>query len=836
MLCKGTAWSQVRQLDPEKLVNAETGVEYLLQALSSWEETTELKTFELFEKAMYKVVQKADEATNSFTLRLQAAFHDLGSKVTVQEMQAFILLRQSCLSSEDKKRVLAMAGGELSLTKIEAAMRTLSTKVLFGSGDVKKKIYSTNYVDSHEESHANDDDAVPHSTYHVSVDEEDVLNAEVVDSLAVAGDEDALMVQQFERDFEDMLQDIPELQHALVSYQEARQRIQDRRRSRGFWPSKSKGKSFGRGGGRKGGHKGGKDELLARIARTHCKLCGALGHWKAECPKRDAAREQANVVHDAEANPSDFPQVIFEEDYEARFSKVESCFTASEVLSAKCPTSIRVQSRVRASQFWSCRLPKYKLGHKIDGVMDKTGDNGDRYEQPKKPMPVQWTQAHANRRHGMSPKCFTPTINESSENVTASKPAISEFATCNHSQTASKDMSHGLAITDTGASRSVIGCDNVPKVLQNLPASIRQMVREQPSCVGFRFGNNQVSYSFKQLQIPLMQDRRRIWLLIEVVPKSTPFLLSIKAMKSLGATIDLSNNTCFLKNLNKSLPLKENANGLFVIDIADLCSMPKVSNQAAFEVSSALIGQPPGLTVASETHHAEPPASARSSESHLRGSAREFAHPLLHALHDDQGSSAGGRDARHRDAPNQPVSERSEKPESKDSRAGADHHSPMTPSNQVPQATNRTQPQMSGAASHGAQSANMPGVPPPQANSGGSNSQIMLTQATLSSWGQKIIGWGKKHVGTKYQVAYDNDPSYTKWILSRVNSLSEEMTDYANYCTTRRHLEEAALRQANPWITGSRYHPKMCMCVNMLVNKKSCFMQKKPSGFTKFPN
>ena len=32
MLCKGTAWSQVRNLDPKKLVDPDTGVGYLLEA------------------------------------------------------------------------------------------------------------------------------------------------------------------------------------------------------------------------------------------------------------------------------------------------------------------------------------------------------------------------------------------------------------------------------------------------------------------------------------------------------------------------------------------------------------------------------------------------------------------------------------------------------------------------------------------------------------------------------------------------------------------------------------------------------------------------------------
>ena len=138
MLCKGTAWSQVRNLDPKKLVEPDAGVSYLLDALSGWEETSDLKTFELFEKALYKVTQKADEATH--VLRLQAAFDDLAERVTLKKMQAFILLRQSRLSSKDKKRILSMTNGELKTKGIEQAMRKVSTEVLFSAGDVKKKI------------------------------------------------------------------------------------------------------------------------------------------------------------------------------------------------------------------------------------------------------------------------------------------------------------------------------------------------------------------------------------------------------------------------------------------------------------------------------------------------------------------------------------------------------------------------------------------------------------------------------------------------------------------------------------------------------------------------
>ena len=79
-----------------------------------------------------------------------------------------------------------------------------------------------------------------------------------------------------------------------------------------------------------------------------------------------------------------------------------------------------------------------------------------------------------------------------------------------------------------------------------------------------------------------------------------------------------------------------------------------------------------------------------------------------------------------------------------------------------------------------------------------SNGQLAMTRAALEAWGKKIIAWGKKHPGKTYVETYDSDASYTKWILSRMSTLSEEMVDYANYALTRRHLEEAALRHVSP--------------------------------------
>ena len=145
MLCKGTAWGQVKAISPEKLTDKEHGVENLLAALASWEESAEMKTYELFENVIYKTMQKSDESTTSFVNRLQVAMDELG-QVTVKHFHAFLLLRQSALSQEDKKRVLTMVGGEIETKKVEQSMRTLATTVL--SAEPKKKIYPTNFVET----------------------------------------------------------------------------------------------------------------------------------------------------------------------------------------------------------------------------------------------------------------------------------------------------------------------------------------------------------------------------------------------------------------------------------------------------------------------------------------------------------------------------------------------------------------------------------------------------------------------------------------------------------------------------------------------------------------
>ena len=588
MLCKGTAWGQVKRIDPAKLTDGDQGVANLLAALASWEETAEMKTYEQFEKAMYRITQKGDESTASYVNRMEVAFHDVGDSTTLGEVRAFVLLRQSALGNEDKKRILTMVNGNLSVKEVENAMRSLSTKILTSSStpEAKKKVYPANYMENETVEEVEQEAFVMQG----QIGEEEELDGDYIEMMASQGDGDAVTVASFEKDLEEMFQEVPDLQSALVSYVEARSKLVEKRRHRGFWPVKgqSKGKGFGK---KKGGPMSGKSSLLSRIARTHCKLCGEKGHWKAECPRAQAssnpgAREQANVAQSSSASfqphviEEDLPPGLFHED---EAGKSERC----EVLMSVPIQQVVVRTeRMNDPEFcegrlsWSSNhvslssssIQAFVAEHRDNSQSDRNRDSGDNLEKIYTCRDNQTYLKEAQKflQHRMAAR-KSPTSESSTQEVEHS-PSSEQVS---HQVFLCQTNQMGQAILDTGASRSVIGRDLVPGVLKQLPRKIRQQVRERPSRVGFRFGNNQISYRDSQIQIPIYTQSKRYWILIEVVPKATPFLISIKTMKSLGAQLDLQENTCYLKELKRSLPLHENKNGLYMISIQDLCCAPQ---------------------------------------------------------------------------------------------------------------------------------------------------------------------------------------------------------------------------------------------------------------------
>ena len=198
-----------------------------------------------------------------------------------------------------------------------------------------------------------------------------------------------------------------------------------------------------------------------------------------------------------------------------------------------------------------------------------------------------------------------------------------------------------------------------------------------PTPICFRFGNNHFAYSFKLLRNLLMYGKHRIWLLIEIVSKGTPFLISIKTMKSLGATLELSSNTCFLNTLNRSLSLRDFANGLFVIDMSDLCQVPEATNEAALTASSIVLTAPPGLTLDPISDHAHAPRCTGGSPIPVGGGVSQPSSAVLHAVFDDIGQPTTGASVRTGNAPDSAVDPRSEEPAQQDHGVEQHHLEPV---------------------------------------------------------------------------------------------------------------------------------------------------------------
>ena len=93
---------------------------------------------------------------------------------------------------------------------------------------------------------------------HVDEEYDEILMADeddedlCVTQMAENGDEDAMMVCEYEGSIQEVVQDVPELASCYTAYVQARQRLQDKAKSRGFWPPRRKGKG-GKASGRKGG-------------------------------------------------------------------------------------------------------------------------------------------------------------------------------------------------------------------------------------------------------------------------------------------------------------------------------------------------------------------------------------------------------------------------------------------------------------------------------------------------------------------------------------------------------------------------------------------------------
>ena len=591
LMVEGTAFRKVARIPPSKLkVNSVDGVAALVAAIGgSWGSTELEERYEYyFEKALYGTIQRPDESHDSFLSRMEANFVELLARDTkLEEVQAYVLLRQSLLNSEDKKKILLEHGGNLRYDPVVKSFRLLGSRFfaeLQGSKQQNRsKVYDVNLTENPDSEHVQGSMEVSEKAFHTSADDPEEIDGDFLDALVASEDPDALVVQNFEQELEEFLQEVPGMHDAMTTYLEARQKLVQKKTSRGFWPIKGKSSGKGRGFGFKGKSRGkGRDGFLQRIANSYCRLCNQKGHWKNECPKRSQTLDNGATANLAEMTRADgdpedilvineMPDEVVSEDEadethvftEARpIDCTESCVSVVSFSDLSCTSVTKFAIHTPCQDAF---LVRELLGQTQRNNLQQ---RISKFIQPKKRQSVLFPsriRSFPTARHRLD----LPSAPAEATATTEPCRAATEVATCFVSSTDRPS----LAILDTGASPCVIGENVWKQVLASLPEILQSQIRIHDSQVKFRFGNNQSLTSSFRVQVPLMNQsgKKRLWLSIEVVPGNTPFLFSKRAFKQLGGILNTTDDSCFLQRLNRSIDLSLSKTELYLLDIAQLC-------------------------------------------------------------------------------------------------------------------------------------------------------------------------------------------------------------------------------------------------------------------------
>eukprot|EP00435_Cladocopium_sp_Y103_P070544 s617_g35.t1 len=523
LLVEGVAFQKVSRLDPSKLREPD-GVEHLVKCLGGqWGRLDEEEKLDLFEKALYQVCQKQDESNDSYLARHDAAFEDLlGRKVSLEEVRAYVLLRQSLLPSEDRKKVIMEDGGALSYDKARKQIRLLGSRFFqdlqMGSNSktMKLKTYDINHVDDDYQYLPEDDE-----------DDEEGYMAMLLE----AGDEDANFVNDFEEQILMACQESVELSQCFTTYQEARGRLREKARARGFWPLGSN-KGRGRGKGSSGGkgkssamgkgfnagasNFGGRRRSLAdRIANSTCRRCGRPGHWKRECPMNLGTG--ATAIAKKPSDTESFTGMMID----GYVHELEDDVTTSGV--SQMPEVIdelpsNAQQYIEGElEALGCQRTKENVDH--GGVewdvclgVDFHGGSCHNTELIKT-----LTTRLSKCCRSIDSKIAVPTADSSepdSDRVTFLPPDHNDLP-AGDAVIFQAEEANDEAIIDTGASRAVIGEERLRKLIQSFPEGIRSRVMRVPTNgIVFKFGNaGRLASSFAIL-LPRAQND---WLRVEVV-------------------------------------------------------------------------------------------------------------------------------------------------------------------------------------------------------------------------------------------------------------------------------------------------------------------------------
>ena len=129
--CSGSAFQKLQLKSADITQNDKKSIQQIIEVLGGqWGQIPLEKKYEAAERALFRCTQRQDETNDSFLARADVLWQELLNKeVKLEELQAYITLRGSNLSAEDKKRVVVdsqvSTDGRLTIPRVSAAIRML---------------------------------------------------------------------------------------------------------------------------------------------------------------------------------------------------------------------------------------------------------------------------------------------------------------------------------------------------------------------------------------------------------------------------------------------------------------------------------------------------------------------------------------------------------------------------------------------------------------------------------------------------------------------------------------------------------------------------------------
>ena len=590
--CQGTAFMKLQLCREEVTKNERKSIQRIIELLGGqWGAIPLEKKFEAAERALYRCLQKSDESNDSYLARADVLWQELTNQGTkLEELQAYIILRGSNLGPEDKKKVLinseAQNSGKLSMKEVSSAIRFLGAgffhEVTTGKKTSKLRTYDSTALIA--------DEIEPEEAQTYVMEDDQALEEEFVEALVADGDDDALLVSEFETAVSDVIQEDAELASAYSAYTDARKRLAEKFRHRGFFPSSFHNSGKGKGRLGKFKSKGGKGnrswggqrkDLQSRILNSNCRICGKRGHWKAECPLKDSGSQSAAsapsnlAAGSLQTNFAGVAVTDAPDELPLEFFQLQE-FGPTALHLHDLDPSAAINFSVDVTTIDEPFLHEGVIFH-VD-IMDAKGklretlkrihhrDNQDKDNRAQSLNHAILNRLFIRKSLKQSPK----TVSDSDQIPGAGiLPVSPQRILSNRNETAlvAHDYSQKAeGVLDSGATKTVIGSQLVGPLLKALDPNVRSQVSRSTCQVTFRFGNMNTLDARQALVVPVGP----LNLHIAIVPGNTPFLISNTLMRTLKAIVDTEQQLLHSPLFQKPVKLKLSPRGLFLLDINDL--------------------------------------------------------------------------------------------------------------------------------------------------------------------------------------------------------------------------------------------------------------------------